>query len=130
MKSTITAEFRSSLEDVWNVVTNNENIEWRTDLDELIVLDHQTFIEKNHKGYEVVFKITSKVEMSYYEFQIASKVSYGTWQGYFYVEDDCTKVKFVENISTNKAFAKIFLLPYLRKHQRNYIRDMKKELGE
>lgn len=130
MESIIEAKFESPLNLVWSVVTNNNDISWRSDLRDLVIIDEYNFIEINRKGYEVHFLITQRIEPTYYEFEIKSKNSSGTWKGYFSDESGVTTIKFVENIDAPKAIMRLLLKPYLKKHQRTYIRDLKRKLSE
>lgn len=51
-KSSITALFKSDIEAVWSVVTDNQNYSWRSDLSKIDILgDGKTFIEYTKKGF-------------------------------------------------------------------------------
>ena len=131
MKVTKIEEFQSDIEKVWSVVTNNNDFSWRSDIKDLIIIDDVNFIEINHKDYEVNFKITDCIPNEFYAFEMYSKNTYGNWTGNFSKsKSGGTIVEFTEDVSTNNIIMKLFLRKFLKKHQTNYIFDLKKAVGE
>lgn len=52
----------------------------------------------------------------------------GQWVGLFIEKEDKTIIDFTENIVRKKPVLKILLKLYLKKQQKLYLRDLKKEL--
>ena len=132
--SQITAYFDCNIKSVWNVVTNNSDYKWRSDLKRIdIVKDGKEFIEYTHSGIATKFIITKKNEYSEYEFNIENKRFTGFWTGYFLeTETSGTKIVFTENIFIKNPIIKVlsYFFMDLRKMQKIYVSDLKKKLGE
>ncbi len=127
---TITAEFKSDIKQVWNIVTDNANTAWRSDLKYVKNYDEYTFTEVSKNGYEIDFKITSKTPYKQYSFEMESKNSSGEWRGIFSKNGTGTKIEFTEKVQAKNFFMAFLLKPYLKKHQKQYVADLKKALGE
>lgn len=132
--SEITAYFNSNIKSVWDVVTNNSDYNWRSDIKRIEVLnDGKEFIEYTHNGNATKFTITKKNEYSEYKFNIENKMFTGSWSGYFSeTEAGGTKIIFKESIFIKNPIIKVlsYILMDLKKIQNTYILDLKKELGE
>ncbi len=131
--SEVTATFRSDIKSVWNVVTNNNNYKWRSDIDRIEVLNGTEFIEYTPNGNATKFTITRKDAYSDYEFQMENKMFSGNWTGHFSeTESGGAKIIFWENIFIKNPLIRVlsYMLMDLKKMQNIYISDLKKELGE
>ena len=107
-KSEIVAEFTSDIQKVWNIVTNNEDYKWRSDLERIEISDKgRTFIEYTKNGFQTKFIITKKIECS-------------------------TKIIFTEHIYINNPIIEVlsYLFMNLKKIQVTYVNDLRKKLGE
>ena len=130
-KSTITATFKADIKKVWEVVTNNNNYEWRSDLSEIDVsVDGNSFTEYTKDNFPTKFTITLKKPYKQYEFDMTNKNMNGHWIGVFSPVNDGTKIEFTEEVSVNNLIMNLFVGSYLKKQQSLYIADLKKELGE
>ncbi|MBL4932027.1 MULTISPECIES: hypothetical protein [Clostridium] len=133
-KCEIIAYLKSDVKSVWDVVTNNRDFKWRSDIEGIEIFNEgKEFIEYNKKGTSTKFKITKKREFKEYEFNMENKMFTGFWTGYFFeVENGGTKIIFKENIFIKNPI--IALLSYifmnLNKIQGIYVSDLKKKLGE
>lgn len=68
---------------IWQVVTDLTNWQWRSDLSDCTITGEHGFIETPKKGKPVRFRIT-RLEQSYiWEFHMDSPTLTGTWQGTF-----------------------------------------------
>lgn len=132
--SEITAYFNSNIESVWNVVTNNRDYKWRSDIERIEILnDKKEFIEYTHSGNATKFIITKNNKYSEYGFNMENKMFTGFWNGYFSeTETGGTKIIFKENIFIKNPIIKIlsYFLMDLKKMQNTYILDLKRKLGE
>ncbi|WP_027625696.1 hypothetical protein [Clostridium lundense] len=130
----ITAYFNSDINSVWNVVTNNKDYKWRSDLDKIEILsDEREFIEYTNSGHATKFIITKKNEYSEYAFNMENKMFAGSWIGQFFeTNTGGTKIIFKETIFIKNPIIKIlsYFFMDLKKIQNTYISDLKKKLGE
>lgn len=130
----VIAYFNSDIKSVWNVVTNNNDYKWRSDLDKIEVFnDGNEFIEYTNGRHATKFIITKKNEYSEYEFNMENKMFTGFWTGHFSkTENGGTKIIFKENIFIKNPIIKIlsYFFMDLKKIQNTYISDLKKKLGE
>ncbi|MBD5639277.1 hypothetical protein HYI18_11895 [Clostridium botulinum] len=130
----VTAYLQSDIKFVWNVVTNNNDYKWRSDIEKIeIINDGKEFIEYTPNGIATKFFITKKEEYSQYEFSMGNKMFTGFWTGHFSeTENGGTKIVFVENIFIKNPIIKIlsYFFMDLKKMQNTYILDLKKKLGE
>ncbi len=129
--STIEAEFQSSVEKVWSIVTSLEEYLWRSDLGKIVVvIPKRQFEEHTKDGYVTRFTITVCEPCKRYEFDMENDNMKGHWTGVFSYQDGKTKIVFTENVTAKKIFMKPFVGAYLRKQQAAYVRDLKQVLGE
>jgi len=130
-KSTITATFKADIKKVWEVVTNNNNYEWRSDLSKIDVsVDGNSFTEYTKDNFPTKFTITLKKPYERYEFDMANKNMNGHWIGIFSPVNDGTQIEFIEEVCVNNFIMNLFVGSYLKKQQSLYIADLKKELSE
>ena len=130
-KSTITVTFKADIKKVWEVVTNNNNYEWRSDLSKIDVsVDGNSFTEYAKNNFPTKFTITLKKPYERYEFDMTNKNMNGHWIGGFSHVNDGTRIEFTEEVSVNNLIMNLFVGSYLKKQQSLYIADLKKELGE
>ncbi|MCC0648810.1 MULTISPECIES: SRPBCC family protein [Clostridioides] len=131
--SEITAYFNTDVETVWNIVTDNSDYKWRSDISKIEVSDDgSTFIEYNKDGNSTKFTVTEKTKNKLYKFNMENKFFYGNWQGEFFEEDGKTKIVFIENIYVKNPIIKIlsYLFMNLKKIQMQYVEDLKRKLNE
>lgn len=130
-RSTIISNFNSKLEDVWKVVTDNTVYTWRSDLEKIkIAGDENRFIEITKDGFETEFTITRKILYERYEFDLQNKNMNGHWTGIFAKDGSGTRIEFTEEVEVVSPVMRLFVKPYLKKHQARYITDLRKALGE
>lgn len=129
--STIVAKFYSPIETVWDVVTDNANFGWRSDLSKIVVADDKnSFSEFTKDGFETNFVITLKKPYERYEFDMKNKNMSGHWIGVFKKEGDGTQIEFTEEVTASNPIMNLFVGAFLKKQQSTYIADLKKALGE
>lgn len=128
--STIKASFKSDINKVWEIVTDNKNYNWRSDISKIDIINNETFIEYTNSGFPTKFIIRVKNPYERYEFDIKNKNMSGHLTGIFIKTQTGTKIKFTEEISVNNPLMNLFVKIYLNKQQKRYIADLKKSLGE
>jgi len=133
-KSSITATFQANIQSVWNVVTDNENYTWRSDLLKIDIFDGgNRFIEYTKDGYSTTFTVTVKEACKRYEFDMENKNFVGHWTGIFTEsENGGTKIDFTEELNIKNPIMEIlsYLFMNLKKMQQTYVSDLRKKLGE
>lgn len=130
-KSTITAEFNADVKTVWDIVTDNGNYSWRSDLARIEV-SGDTFTEYTKQGFQTRFTITRREPYRRYEFDMENGNFTGHWTGTFSETGaGSTRVNFTETLNIRNPLME--LLSYigmpLKKIQKTYIADLRKALG-
>ena len=115
---------------VWQVVTDLTNWQWRSDLAECQIVDEHRFIEIPKKGKPIRFCTTRLDSLRSWEFQMDSPSLTGEWQGTFEPkEDGGCRVRFVEDVHfRNKLIPKWVAKRFLAAYQAQYFRDLQVEL--
>lgn len=130
MKSVIEEVLNYPVELIWDVVVNNEDYKWRSDLKSLTIIDENHFMEVDKNNYEVHFEITEKSKYELYMFNVTSQKIYGTWSGEFIrLTDKQTKLIFTEDMETKNLIVKFFLPKFMKKMQKAYMEDLKEKLS-
>ncbi len=131
IKSNIKKEFNCDIEKLWNIITDNTNYIWRSDLSKIEIVDDTHFIEYAKNNYPTYFTITSKVNLKEYKFDIENSNIKGKWIGIFKKFDNGDiLLDFTEEIETNNFIMKLFAKPYLKSQQKRYMNDLEKELNK
>ncbi|WP_010253888.1 hypothetical protein [Treponema primitia] len=121
---------------IWNIVLNNNDYKWRTDIKEIKILENGKdwieYYDMNRK-YFTRFILREKEEYNLYSFDMENKNFYGNWVGKFFeINNNETKCIFIETIYIKNRImnivAKIFLT--FEKIQEQYFKDLGKKLLE
>lgn len=126
--SNVRANFQNDIVSVWNIVTNLENYEWRSDLSKIEVVNDTEFIEYTKEGYATNFKVTRCETNKCWEFDMDNANMKGHWKGVFTERDEQTMIDFTEEIEVKKFMMKPFVKGFLKKQQTLYIEDLRKAL--
>lgn len=133
-KSNITASFKADIKTVWDIVTDNENNTWRSDLSKIeIIGGGDRFIEYTKEGYQTQFHITTKEPYERYEFDMENKNFKGHWVGVFTeIAGGGTQIDFTEELNIKNPLMEVlsYLFMNLKKIQEQYISDLRKALNE
>lgn len=123
-----------NVKDIWNIVTDNKNYSWRSDLSKVELLkDGTSWIEYYDAGgkYFSTFTLTEKVAYRKYAFDMDNKNYFGKWLGEFEeINHFETKCIFTEEIYVKNKLIN-FLAKFfwdLGKIQDQYFDDLKKKL--
>lgn len=131
IRSNIKKEFNCDIETIWNIVTNNSNYSWRSDLSKIEVVDEKHFIEYTKDNFPTHFTITSKQKFSEYRFDLENKNIKGKWIGLFKkLPNGKVELDFTEEIETSNFIMKLFAKPYLKSQQKRYIKDLENEINK
>lgn len=127
----IEAFFQSDITRVWDLMTNLQHQNWRSQIDRIEILDHHRFVEYDKDGYKTEFNIVNIVEYEVYEFNMKNENIEGHWIGKLNVMNDGrVRLEMTEAIQVKKKAMNLFAKVYLKKQQKLYIEDLKKALGE
>lgn len=126
IKSTIKGEINASIDDVFKIITDNNNYSWRSDLDRIDIVGDNKFVEYAKNGFPTEFTITDCVPNSYYAFNIDNANMYGRWYGKFTSMNENTVIEFTEELTAKKALPRFLIKLYSIKQQRQYVKDLKK----
>lgn len=129
IKSNIKKEFKCGKEKLWNIVTDNTNYSWRSDLSRIEITDDKHFTEYTKNNYPTYFTVTSKEYLKEYKFDIENTNIKGKWTGIFQAtEDGNVLFDMTEEIETDMLLMKLLAKPYLKNQQKRYLRDLENEL--
>lgn len=117
------------IEEVWNKITNLHDFSWRSDLQNVKIIDENNFVEISKNGIETHFEFTDFLKYKCWAFKIENENIVGTWVGKFYSHGNKTTLDFTEDIVSKNFIFKPFIGSYIRKQQRRYFKDLKKELN-
>ena len=127
----IDATFESSIEDVWDFMTDLDNQLWRNSLEKIEKIDQHRFIEYDKSGYQTEFVILNKIDKSIYEFNMMNKNMEGHWIGKLKsLDNGKTYLEMTEAVEMKKKMPSFIIKKYLEKQQKQYIKDLKKALNE
>lgn len=133
-KSRIVATFSRDVQTVWNIVTDNTNYSWRSDLSKIEVADDgNSFTEYSKGGFNTTFTITMKKPYERYEFNMNNKNMNGHWIGIFSeTTTGGTQIDLTEEIKIPNPIIRVasYLFMNLKKMQETYVDDLRKALGE
>lgn len=115
---------------VWEVITNNEQFAWRSDLDRIDIKSATEFIEYTKQGFSTYFTITEKIPFETYAFSLENTNMKGSWIGTLKEFGNQTELECTERIMVKRAFLRLLVKPYLRKQQKQYQADLKEALGK
>ena len=123
-----TAVFDASAEDVWEVVTNNGDIGWRSDIIR-VECHEKTFVEYTKQGMATKFCITQKEPCRYYALTLENQWIVGNWYGEFSKSPAGTCLKLVERVQMKQKWLSwlIFFMP-LRTMRKRYVKDLRRKL--
>lgn len=131
-KETITKEINANSTLIFDIITNNNDWQWRTSLKDLRIISDTEFIEVDDKGYELLFEVIIK-EPTLYQFKIKSNVFDAIWTGKLIpIDSNRTAIEFTEDILFKNVFYKLlsYLFINIYKTQTIYINDLENKIKE
>ena len=131
IKSSIKQEFNCSPKKIWNIITDNSNYAWRSDLSKIEIIDSGHFTEYAKNNFPTRFTITAKDYLNLYCFDIENANIKGKWTGLFKrLDNGNTLLDFTEEIETSNPIMKLLARPYLKSQQKRYLRELAKKLEQ
>ena len=128
-KANIKSIIQSDIDNVWETVLAVKNYnKWRSDVSKTEIINEKKFIEYTKDGYSTTFTVTFIKPLNRWEFDMENSNMKGHWIGIFTSKDDKTEIDFTEQVTAKKFFMKPFVKSYLKKHQTQFVIDLKKIL--
>lgn len=130
IKSNMKKKFNCDIETIWNIVTDNSNYSWRSDLSKIDIIDEEHFIEYAKNNFPTYFTITSKQKFKEYKFDLENKNIKGKWIGLFKeLPNGIVELDFTEEIETSNFIMKLVAKSYLKRQQKRYFKDLECEIN-
>lgn len=131
VKSNIKKEFNCDIEKLWDIITDNTNYAWRSDLSKIEITDNTHFTEYAKNNFPTYFTITSKQKYKEYKFDMENANMTGKWTGLFKeLPNGNIELDFTEEVHTNNLLMKLLAKPYLKYQQKKYMRDLEKGINK
>ena len=131
IKSNIKKQFSCDKNKLWDIITDNSNYKWRTDLSKIEIIDENHFIEYTKNNFPTYITITAKEKLKEYKFDLENANLKGRWIGTFKeLPNGQIELDFTEEIEVNSLIMKLLAKPYLKSQQKRYMRDLEKELNK
>ena len=129
IKSNIKKQFYCDKNLLWNIITDNSDYRWRSDLSKIEVVDNEHFIEYTKNSFPTYFTITTKKKLKEYKFDLENSNLKGKWIGIFNeLSDGSVELDFTEEIEVKNFILRLMAKVYLKGQQKRYINDLEKEL--
>ena len=131
IRSNIKKEFNCDKNKLWNIITDNANFAWRSDLSKIEIIDNTHFVEYTKKNFPTYFTIISKEKLKVYKFELKNENLKGKWIGIFKeLPNGNIELDFTEEIEVNSFIMKMLAKFYLKKKKKRYMRDLERELNK
>lgn len=131
IKSNIKKQFSCDKNKFWDIITDNSNYKWRTDLLKIEIKDETHFIEYTTNNFPTYFTITAKEKLKEYKFDLENTNLKGKWIGIFKeLPNGNIELDFTEEIEVKNFIMKLLAKPYLKSQQKKYMKDLEKELNK
>ena len=131
IRSNIKKEFNCDKNKLWNIITDNANFAWRSDLSKIEIIDNTHFVEYIKKNFPTYFTIISKEKLKVYKFELKNENLKGKWIGIFKeLPNGNIELDFTEEIEVNSFIMKMLAKFYLKSQQKRYMRDLERELNK
>ena len=131
IRSNIKKEFNCDKNKLWNIITDNANFAWRSDLSKIEIIDNTHFVEYTKKNFPTYFTIISKEKLKVYKFELKNENLKGKWTGIFKeLPNGNIELDFTEEIEVNSFIMKMLAKFYLKSQQKRYMRDLERELNK
>ena len=127
--SIIKNQFHCDKVKLWDVITDNYNYSWRSDLSKIDIIDEKHFIEYGKNNFPTYFTITAKEKLKEYKFNLENANLKWKWIGIFKeLPNGNIELDFTEEIEVKNFIMKLLAKFYLKSQQKKYMKDLEKEL--
>ena len=115
-------------EDVWQMVTDLRHTAWRSDLSRVEERGPRSFVEYTREGFPTQFTVTCAEPFQRWEFDLENANLRGHWVGTFARAAGGTALCFTETVEVKRWWMGPFVPGYLKRQQKRYLDDLRKEL--
>lgn len=126
--SKVTVQFPCPVEQVWQTVTDLARTAWRSDLARVEILDKTHFTEHTKSGYATNFTVTACEPPHFWAFTMENDNMSGSWEGIFEAAEGGTRLHCTETVTARHWWMRPFVPSYLKRQQKRYLDDLRKEL--
>ncbi|MEQ2455397.1 SRPBCC family protein [Flavonifractor hominis] len=126
--SKVTVHLPCRLEQVWQTVTDLTHTTWRSDLARVEFLDGTHFVEHTKSGYATEFTVTACESLHLWTFTMENGNMSGSWEGIFEAAQDGAFLTCTETVNAKHWWMRPFVPGYLKRQQKLYLDDLRKEL--
>ena len=126
--SQVIVSFPCSVEKVWYTVTDLSRTTWRSDLKRVEVLDETHFVEHTKSGYATNFTVMVCEPFHSWAFAMENDNMSGSWEGIFQEVEGGTQLTCTETVKGKHWWMRPFVPGYLKRQQKRYLEDLRKEL--
>ena len=126
--SRVTVQFPCPVEQVWQVVTDLAHTAWRSDLKGVEMLDETHFVEHTKSGCATNFTVTARQPFRRWAFTMENGNMSGSWEGIFEAAEGGTRLHCTETVGAKHWWMRPFVPGYLKRQQKLYLDDLRKEL--
>ena len=126
--SQVTAKFSCPVETLWHTVTDLEHTAWRSGIERVEVLDAAHFVEHTHSGYATRFTVTACEAPRLWAFTMENGNMAGSWEGIFEAVEGGARLTCTETVNARRWWMRPFVPGYLKRQQRRYLDDLRREL--
>jgi hypothetical protein len=92
------------------------------------VLDEAHFVEHTPSGYATNFTVTACEPPRFWAFTMENGNMSGSWEGIFEVVEGGTRLTCTETVTGKHWWMRPFVPGYLKRQQRLYLDDLRREL--
>lgn len=132
-----TSQFKSSPQEIWNVITDiKEQEEWRSDVKSIEMINTQKGKEKwteiPKRGKPITFQVKTYEPPKRFDIEIVESGFSGYWEGRINEKNGVTEIEFKEVVVINNPYFKTLSLLFidLNKTMDLYLANLRKKLGE
>ena len=126
--SNVTVSFPCPVEQLWQTVTDLTPTAWRSDLSRVEVLDETHFVEHTKSGYATNFTVTAYEPLRRWAFTMENGNMSGSWEGNFEAAEGGARLTCTETVTAKRRWMRPFVPGYLKRQQRLYLDDLRREL--
>lgn len=126
--SKVTIRFPCPVERLWQTVPDLTHTLWRSDLARVEVLDETHFVEHTKSGYATWFTVTACEPLRFWAFSMENGNLSGSWKGIFEAAEEGSLLTCIETVHAKRWWMRPFVPGYLRRQQKRYLDDLRKEL--
>ena len=131
INSNIKKQFFCDKNKLWNIITDNSNYKWRSDLSKIEIIDETHFVEYTINNFPTYFTITTKEKLKEYKFDLENANLKGKWIGIFKeLTNGNIELDFTEEIEVNSLIMKLLAKSYLKSQQKRYMKNLEREVNK